>query len=511
MGSQNAAPLLRMRGISKRFGSTVALDNVDFDVHRGEVHALIGENGAGKSTLMKILSGALTADRGEMWLGETQYRPAGPTQARRSGVAMIYQELSLAPHLSVEANVMLGLEESSFGFLRRKRMRRRVEGALAVLHHPDIHPGTAVGRLSPGPRQLVEVARALVSEARIIVMDEPTSSLSREDMGHLFRVIRRLRDRGVGIVYISHFLEEVAEVADRFAVLRDGRSVGGGMVAETETGTIIEMMVGQKLDDMFPRVPHELGEAVLQCTSLRGRRRPDDVSFRLHRGEILGIAGLVGAGRTETLRGIFGLEPLTYGDVTIVEIGPTRLHTAPGRRMSQGLGMLSEDRKGEGLALNMSLADNLTLSNFGPISRWGWINPGRQRAQVERWAGELSILHRDAGQPVETLSGGNQQKAALARLLHQNADVLLVDEPTRGIDVGSKVQIYNLMGRLAAQGKAILFVSSYIPELLGICDRLAVMTRGRLSPVRPVAEWSETSILEWATGEANRTHRARAI
>ncbi len=504
MSASSDDPRLRMIGVRKRFGATVALDGVDLLVQPGEVHALIGENGAGKSTLMKILSGAIAPDEGRMYLDGQAYRPVSPLDARRRGIAMIYQELNLAPHLTVEENVMLGIEETRWGLvLRRGPMRQRVLAALAELHHPDIRPDVRAGDLSIGARQLIEVARALVTDAGIIVMDEPTSSLSQEDTAHLFELIRRLRGRGVSIVYISHFLEEVQQVADGFTVLRDGRVTGTGMVSQTGAGRIIEMMVGRGLDEMFPRVDHHVGGVVLELDDLCGEPLPRHVGLRLCRGEILGLFGLVGAGRTELLRAIFGLAPVQSGRITVAVAAPTLTTddgATPSRRLSQGVGMLSEDRKAEGLALPMSLADNITLSRLNAVGRWGFLNLSRQRQAARRWIDRLDIRTRGPQQTAWDLSGGNQQKVALARLLHQDADILLLDEPTRGIDVGAKVQVYRLMGELAAEGRAILFVSSYLPELLGVCDRIAVMRRGRLIDVRGASEWSEQDMMAAATG-----------
>ncbi|HXG13204.1 MAG TPA: sugar ABC transporter ATP-binding protein [Gemmataceae bacterium] len=487
-----------MSGIIKRFGPTQALAGVDLELRAGEVHALVGENGAGKSTLMKVLSGAIRPDAGHMTLDGQPYAPADPLEARRRGVAMIYQELTLAPHLSVEANITLGLEETRLGFLRRGLHRRRVEEALAVLQHPEIRPDDPVSRLSPAAQQLVEIARALLLDVRVLVLDEPTSSLTREDAVRLFGLIRRLRQRGVAVVYISHFLEEVQEIADRFTVLRDGRSVGGGLVSEFSRERIIELMVGRSLTEQFPRVPHVIGEPLLELHEVEGLELPRGVSLTLHRGEILGIAGIVGAGRTELLRAIFGLDPVRRGRVIVKMVEGSRVR--PRQRIAQGVGLLSEDRKAEGLALDQSIADNLTYSRLQPYSRFGWLNLRRRRRAVEDWLARLQVRCDGPEQRVAELSGGNQQKVALGRLLHQQADLLLLDEPTRGVDIGSKAEIYRLIGELAAQGKAVLFVSSYLPELLGVCDRLAVMARGRLSPVRPVGEWTPEQVMAAATG-----------
>jgi ribose transport system ATP-binding protein len=489
---------LTMTRVTKHFGSTQALRGVDLDLLPGEVHALVGENGAGKSTLMKVLSGAVVPGAGRMLLDGQAYAPRNPLDARRLGVAMIYQELALAPHLSVEANVMLGLEVSRLGFLRRGEHRRRVREALAVLEHGEIDPDAPVAGLSTGAQQLVEIARALLIDVRVLVLDEPTSSLTQEDAQRLFALIRRLRGRGVTVVYISHFLEEVQEIADRLTVLRDGRNAGGGPVADFPQERILSLMVGRSLTDLFPQVPHAAGAPVLELRNLAGVDLPRGVSLALHCGEILGIAGIVGAGRTEMLRAIFGLDPVRRGEVIVKAVRSAR----PGvrRRIEEGVGFLCEDRKTEGLALAQSIADNVTYSRLGRYSTLGWLNLSRRRRAVHDWLARLNVRCAGPDQPVGELSGGNQQKVALARLLHQQADVLLLDEPTRGVDVGSKAEIYRLIGDLAAQGKAVLFVSSYLPELLGVCDRLAVMARGRLSPARPVAEWTPEQVMAYATG-----------
>jgi ribose transport system ATP-binding protein len=491
-------PRLQMQDIHKSFGPTRALAGVSLEVGAGEIHALVGENGAGKSTLMRVVSGAELPDAGSMTLDGQPYRPRGPHDARLSGVAMIYQELTLAPHLDVESNVLLGLEEHRWGVLRRRRNRERVQRALDLLAHPEIRPHTPVSQLAPGACQLVEIARALVTDARVVVLDEPTSSLTQGDTEHLFALIRRLRDRGVSIIYISHFLEEVQRLADRYSVLRDGRSVASGPVRGTSSANIIEQMVGRSLGELFPSVAHVIGRAVLEVRELAGDPLPLGVDMILHRGEILGIFGLIGAGRTELLRTLFGLSLVRSGAVRVHAVLST--HTAPGKRIREGVGMLSEDRKQEGLALAQSITDNLTASWLVPYAWWGWLNLKRRRQAVHDWLQQLRVRCRSPEQPVGELSGGNQQKVALARLMHQQADVLLLDEPARGVDVGSKAEIYRLLGQLAAQGKAVLFVSSYLPELLGVCDRLAVMTRGRLSAARPVAQWTEAAILADATG-----------
>jgi len=507
--SQPPPPRLEMQGVSKRFGATVALDGVDFRVQPGEVHALVGENGAGKSTLMKVLSGVLTADRGSMSLDGAAYTPPNPLAARRAGVCMIYQELSLAPHLSAEQNILLGVEPSRFGWLDGRQLRRRARQALAQLGHEEIPTTVPVGQLSVGAQQLIEIARAVAVGCRVLVLDEPTSRLGQLDVGRLFELIRRLRAQQLAVVYISHFIEEVEMIADRFTVLRDGRNAGGGAVRHSSAEQIVNLMVGRKVGELYPHSRRRPGEVILEVSQLSGASRPQSAALELRRGEVLGIAGLVGSGRTELLRVIFGLDPVRRGTIRLASY---RGAHSPAARWRQGAGMLCEDRQAESLALSMNVADNLTLSRLDGLGPGGLIWPARQWRATQLWIERLAIRCRDPRQCVRELSGGNQQKVALARLLYHDVDVLLLDEPTCGIDVASKAQIYQLMDRLASgdsapggKSRAVLMVSSYLPELLGVCDRIAVMHRGRLGPARPVEEVSEQSLMLEATGQAGST------
>jgi ribose transport system ATP-binding protein len=490
---------LQIAEVRKSFGSTHALKGVSLEIQPGEVHALIGENGAGKSTLMKILSGACQLDGGEIFLNGEAYAPRNPLQARRCGVEMIYQELNLAPHLSVEENLLLGIEPSHLGWLDKKERRRRAQAVLADLQHGSIPLDAPVYTRSIAEQQMVEIARAMLGSPQVLIMDEPTSSLTQVDTESLFAAIEKLAARGVSIIYISHFLEECKRVASRYTVLRDGQSVGSGEMANAELREIIHLMVGRDLEDIYPSVPHEIGEPILEIKHLAGSRRPEDASFVLRKGEILGVAGLMGAGRTETLRVAFGLDSMEGGEV--LSHGK-RFRPSPARAMARGLGMLSENRKEEGLMLNLSLAENLTLPHLSPFTTGGLLDTAAQTDRTAHWMRQLKVRARNASQPIGELSGGNQQKIAIGRLLHSESEVLLLDEPTRGIDVASKAQIYELIGELAAQGKAIVFVSSYLPELLGVCDTIAVMCRGRITDVRPVSEWTEHIIITAAIGQA---------
>jgi len=407
---------------------------------------------------------------------------------------MIYQELSLTPHLSVEENIMLGMEPAILGVIRWKDVRRRVIEAIEEFDNPELTPKARVSRLSVGSQQLVEIARALAIGCRVL------SSLTRQDVERLFEIIGRLKQQGKAIVYISHFIEEVKRVADEVTVLRDGRVAGHNEVESITTDEIIAQMVGRQVKDLYPRSTRHRSEPVLEVKDLAGAEKPVSASLKLHRGEVLGIAGLIGAGRTELLRSIFGLDPVRAGKIKLgLYAGPA----SPVKRWAQGAGILSEDRKEEGLALALSISDNVTLSKlkgFGPL---GLVLPGRQDRAARRWIDKLGIRCRSPRQSVQSLSGGNQQRVALARLLQHDVDVLLLDEPTRGIDVAAKALIYTLIDQLAVAKppKAVLIVSSYLPELLGVCDRVAVMCRGKLGRTYNIDEIDEHKLMLEATGQ----------
>ena len=492
--------VLALSNISKRFGPTVALDAVNLRLQQGEVHALIGENGAGKSTLMNVLAGLIQPDVGTIEINGRPYYPASPLDAREAGIALIHQELSLFPHLSVAENIMMGIEPARWALLDRRALQARTAEVLGTFHHPDIRPETRVADLSIAARQIVEICRAIAARAQIILMDEPTSSLQRDDAEHLFGLIRKFRDQGLTVIYISHFLEEVREVADNFTVLRDGRSVATGEINAVSDEELISLMVGRSVQSLFPKRrarPNEVAEPLLEIQNLSAPPLLKDASFELRGGEILGIAGLMGSGRSQVIRTIFGLDQAQSGDITL-KGQRLSARASPAKELAQNLGYLSEDRKGEGLAVTLSVADNVTMTRFESCAHWGWLNLARQRQQVERITSSFGIKTRNVNQPVSKLSGGNQQKVALARLLHQDADILLLDEPTRGIDIGSKEQVYDTIAQFAGRGKAVLMVSSYLPELFGMCDRLAVMSRGRMSAARPIDEWTPESVMQAA-------------
>jgi len=488
--------VLSLSGVEKSFGPVKVLRGVTFDVARGELHAVLGENGAGKSTVMRILLGIESADAGAMLLGGTPYVPRGPAAAREAGIVMVPQERTLCPQLTVAENIVLGREPARGGILRGAEARSVASRALALVtgDASRIALDARAGDLKVADQQLVEIARALAHggageqgelAARVLVLDEPTSSLGHEDAVRLFTRVRALREQGLAVVLVTHFLSDVREHADRYTVLRDGMVQGRGVPKDTPPEQIVREMLGRELDTR--RHDAELREeaagpgaerdVLLDVVDLEGQEKPRRASLRVRRGEILGIAGLVGSGRTELLRAILGLDRRKAGSVTV---------HAP-----RGIGLLSEDRGGEGLMLNRSIADNVTLSARGPL----FVSPGRILEAGARWIRELAVRAHGPDQRVGDLSGGNQQKVQIARLLREDYDVLLVDEPTRGIDVASKAQVLGLLRDLAQKGKGIVLVSSQLDELVMTCDRIAVLRRGELGEPRPVAQWDEQKLL----------------
>lgn len=474
----DSARLLRMSGIGKSFPGVRALCDVDLVLGSGEVLALVGENGAGKSTLMKILGGAHPCDQGEIRIDGRAVSFHTPQEARRAGVAVIHQEFNLIPGLSAVENIFLGQEVTRAGFVARKQERRRAAELFRRLG-VEIDLDLPCRRLTTAQQQLVEIAKALAFDARIIVMDEPSAALTSREVERLYDIIRDLQGRGIGIIYISHRLEEVFTIADRVMVLRDGRNVGESPVAAITRRELIEMMVGRELKDEFPARQARPGPARLEVTGLRRGRAVKDVSLRVHGGEILALAGLVGAGRTETVRLIFGADPREAGEIRLD--GRLLAIRSPRDAIKSGIGLLTEDRKLQGLVLAHSVRDNFALPNLDRLSRHGFVRFRGEREEFGHYVDLLRIRTPHQEQRAGNLSGGNQQKVVLAKWLARNCDVLIFDEPTRGIDAGAKYEIYLLMNELAARGKAILMVSSELPEVLGMADRVLVMHEGRIT------------------------------
>jgi len=476
-------PILEMRGVSKSFFGIKALHNVDLTVYAGEIHALMGENGAGKSTLMKILSGAYTPDPGgEIRIEGRPARIDGPLGGRAAGISIIYQELSLAPNLSVAENIYLGREVSRTGFLARGLMRAGVGPMLERLG-ADFTPQTLVGHLSMGQRQLVEIARALHARSKILIMDEPTTALSAGESERLFALIRQLRAEGLAIIYISHRMDEVYALGDRVTVLRDGRLVGSLDKPEIRADTIVRMMVGRDVSSFYKK-DHDpqarRGPPVLAAVDIADGRRVKGCSLTVHAGEVVGLAGLIGAGRTELAHLIIGASPMTSGHLKLE--GRTVTIRTPGEALDAGIAYLTEDRRALGLFLDMSCLDNINLAVLGKDARLGYIldrNKARDRANSA--FATLGIRAANVGVTAGGLSGGNQQKVLLSRLLAATPKVLILDEPTRGVDVGAKSEIYSIIDNSAKSGAAILVISSDLPEIIGICDRVLVMRTGRIA------------------------------
>jgi len=496
----SAPVLLEMRGIGKSFPGVRALEGVDFDLRAGGVHVLLGENGAGKSTLMKILSGAYRCDTGEVRMNGQVVRLHPPVEARRLGVNTIYQECSLVPHLPVYANVFLGRERClGGGFLDRRGMRAATS---RILHDLGIEldPDARVSRLSIAQQQMVEIARALAFTARIIVMDEPTSALTRTEIDKLFGLIRAVRERGVGIVYISHRMEEIMEVGDRVTVLRDGRRVASSPVAAVDIPQLIRWMADRELADHFPRRPTTPGESALEVEHLGTAGKLAGVGFVLRRGEILGVAGLMGSGRSTLARVLFGELRAQSGQVRIH--GRIARIRSPAAAVGHRLGYLPEDRKQMGLVLPLSVRQNIALANPERVYPWGWRRSRVEQQLARTQVDQLRIRTPHLEQPVVNLSGGNQQKVVLGKWLAREADVLIFDEPTRGIDVAAKVDIYELMNRLTERGAAILMISSDLPEILGMSDRILVMRDGRVAAEFPRGAADQERVLRVALGGA---------
>jgi ABC-type sugar transport system ATPase subunit len=486
-----------MRAIDKSFAGVHALANVSLSLAHGEVLALVGENGAGKSTLIKVLGGAHPPDGGEIRLNGRAVSFNSPADAQRHGIAVIYQEFNLIPDLSIRENIFLGREPSRYGFIRRGEERRAAKALFQTIG-TQLDPDARCRDLSVSQQQKVEIAKALSQQARIVVMDEPTAALSGQEAEQLFTIIRDLKARGLGVIYVSHRLEEIFAVADRVMVLRDGAVVGDVPIAAVDRARLIEMMVGRPLAMEFPPRNVPRGDARLRVENLSRGTAVLGVSFQVRAGEIVGLAGLAGAGRTETARLIFGADRADRGRLLVD--GREVKVSGPCDAIRHRICLLSEDRKAQGLIVKHSVQHNFGLPNLKRFALGPFVNRGEERAAFNGYAAKLAIKSADPDQPAATLSGGNQQKVVLAKWLAANADIILFDEPTRGIDVGAKFEIYLLMNELAEQGKAILMISSELPELLGMCDRILVMHAGRIrGEITDVANATQADILSLAT------------
>jgi ribose transport system ATP-binding protein len=487
--------LLEMRGITKRFPGVVALDGVDFELEKGEVHVLLGENGAGKSTLIKMLSGAYQPDEGEILLNGEPVSISSATDAQERGISTIYQEFNLVPQLTVAENIFLGRQPRRFGVVDRRKMQeeaRKLLERMKVL----VDPSALISNLGVAQRQMVEIAKALSLNARILIMDEPTASLSGQEVERLFEIVRGLKEEEVGVIFISHHLEEVAEIGDRVTVLRDGKMVDR-VPASTDHREFVRMMVGRSIEDQFPRRQSEVGEVLLEVKNLSREGILEDVSFEVRAGEVVGMAGIVGAGRTELARAIFGADPIDSGEVWVR--GERMRLGEPREAKDRSIGFVTEDRQGQGVVPPLSVAENLGLASLEQNVRAGLVDRGEQRKRAGKMVEDLNIRTPGLEQEVRYLSGGNQQKVVIGKWLLAGSQVLIMDEPTRGIDVGAKVEIYELMNELTENGAGILMISSDLPEILGMSDRILVMSSGRITGELLADEANGENVMELAT------------
>ncbi|SDN25239.1 sugar ABC transporter ATP-binding protein [Allokutzneria albata] len=486
--------LLRVEGITKRFTGALALSDVDFDLRSGEVHVLLGENGAGKSTLVKVLAGAHSPDTGRIVVDGREVRLGSPQQAAKLGIAVIHQELTLVPDLSVAENLFLGRMPRRFGFVDRALVRRRAREMLERVGLP-VDPGTPVRELGIAQQQMVEIARALDTDAKVLVLDEPTAVLTETETDRLLEIMAELRDEGVGLVFITHHLEEIRRIADRITVLRDGESVGV-LPAGSSVDEMVRMMVGRTISEQYPRRAREPGEVLLSVSGLTRSGAFSDISFEVRAGEVLGIAGLVGSGRTEVARAVFGVDHYDSGEVVVAGSRPRAGDVRA--VMRAGLGLVPEDRKGQGLVLTSSVGENLGLVTMRAATKGGFVDRKAQRVRTSAMAGRLRVKTSGLDQPVRELSGGNQQKVVIGKWLLADVRVLVLDEPTRGVDVGAKVEIYELVNELTDAGHAVVLISSDLPEVIGMSDRVLVMSAGRVAGELTAAEATQDAVMALA-------------
>ena len=491
--------VLEMKRIVKRYPGVVALDEVDFDLRAGEVHALVGENGAGKSTLVKVLAGATPRDAGEIYLDGQKTEVLSPHHAQELGISMIYQEFNLSPYLSVAENIFLGREplRQRSPFIDWSRMYKDARNILAKID-VSLDVRRPVNELSVAEQQMVEIGKALSFNAKILVMDEPSATLTEHELESLFNLIRSLKQQGMGIIYISHRMEELFEVGDRVTVMRDGKRIDTRDVGEVQKEQIIRMMVGRKITEEFPKQQFERGREILRVEGLNRASALKDISFSVHRGEIVGLTGLVGAGRTELARAVFGADPIDSG-VIFLDGRKVKIRS-PQDAIKLGIGLLTEDRKNQGLVIGMKVRENVTLSGLQILVRRIFIDRKKERVETERYVRELQIKTPGIEQLVKNLSGGNQQKVVLAKWLFTKSRMLLFDEPTRGIDVGAKREIYRLINELVSRDVGVVFISSELPEVIGMCDRILVMHEGRIVAEIAHSEVTQEKVMHYATG-----------
>jgi ribose transport system ATP-binding protein len=497
---ETRGPVVRFRNVSKEFPGVLAVDSVDLEIIPGEVHVVAGENGAGKSTLMKLLSQVERPSGGEVEISGETVEYHGPRYAQTLGVAMVYQEFALASHLSIAENLYMGREPGRFGFVNRRAETQEASGLLErVGLHTD--PDRVVMGLTVAEMQRVEIAKALAIDAKVVIMDEPTATLAEKEIEDLFEVIRDLTSHGIAILYISHRLDEIFRIADRVTVMRDGKIVDTLPTSELDEDKLVRLMVGRDIGNLYPKTEVEIGDVVLRAEGITRGHVLNDCSFEVRAGEILGFAGLVGAGRTELARAVFGADRIDSGTV---ELDGRRLRIrGPQNAIEAGIGYLTEDRKGEGLALQLGVDQNITLAHLP--ARLGFINLAEERRIARRRRDELNIRTPSIRRRVQVLSGGNQQKVVVARWLETRARVLFFDEPARGIDVGAKAEMFSLIEDLAKDGRAIVIISSYLPELLNMCDRILVMHEGEVAGVIPREEFSEERVMALAAGMEEET------
>lgn len=487
--------LLEMKGIRKSFYGNEVLHSVDFSLEEGSVHALMGENGAGKSTLMNILVGIHKRDEGKIVIHGEEVEIENPAAAKKLGIAMIHQELSSVTEMSVAENIYLGREPVKHGLIDYGKMYRQTEELLKNLNI-HLNPRTKMGSLRVADQQLVEIAKAVSQNAKILIMDEPTSSITDREVENLYKIIRDLRERGTGIVYISHKMEEVYTITDDLTVLRDGESIATWKTSEVSNDMVVKAMVGRELKEQYPKREVKIGEPILEVRNLTLEGQFENISFTLRRGEILGLVGLVGAGRTETMHALFGLTKPESGEILLN--GEKIELKKPGEAIAHGIAYVTEDRKGEGLVLPMSIAQNVTLPSLRELSRKIFIRQREEQKKSDEILRELKVKMSSSRLAVKNLSGGNQQKVVLAKWMMKNPDIIIFDEPTRGIDVGAKAEIYKLMGEFVAQGKAIIMISSEMPEAMGMSDRILVLSNHRISGELDRSEFDQDSIMTMA-------------